>query len=707
MEVSFKSDIEHLAAGDGEIVRGEAILAVTKALLQSGVSYVGGYQGAPVSHLLDIMVQARELLEDLGVHVEPATSEAAAAAMLGASIGYPLRGAVTWKSVVGTNVASDALSNLASAGVTGGALILVGEDYGEGASVIQERTQAFALKSSLCLLDPRPELTHLVDMVGRAFELSEASATPVMLQLRIRACHLFGEFVARDNVRPTVSQRDRLPAPAGFDYDRLSHPPATFAQERIKVEERLPAARRFIVEQGVNETFSGDIERIGIVLPGGLYNSVIQQLGALELAEIDGTTRVPLLVLNAIHPLVPEQLVGFARNRDAILVLEEGQPDYLQQAVEAELRRAGIGTAVHGKDLLPASGEYTPEVIGLGLTAFLTRTGTGFTAVTSADSVHSARTLAAELLAGLPARPPTFCTGCPERPVFTALKLLQREQGTHHVAADIGCHALATFPPFDSGHTILGYGMSLASTAAMAPTQVRTPISIMGDGGFWHNGLTSGVAGAVANGNDSVLIVLDNGYSAATGGQRLPSSLEPGSVRVAARIDRVLRALGVRWVRRIRSYDVRTLLRALRHATERRGDGPKVIVAEGECMLAVQRRRRHDDAQRRERRARTSQTRFGVDADLCSGDHSCIRLSGCPSLTLAPTPDPLRRDPVATVDTSCVGCGHCGEVVHAAQLCPSFHSVEVVRHPGLLERTLDRARRRIIDWLGGAQPHEA
>src|SRR5438874_13676497 len=155
MERSFKKEVEALKLGDGETFRGEGILAVTKALLQAGVSYVGGYQGAPVSHLLDVMVEAQDLLADLGVHVETCANEAAAAAMLGASINYPLRGAVTWKSVVGTNVASDALSHVASAGVLGGALVVIGEDYGEGASILQERTHSAALKSSVPLLDPR------------------------------------------------------------------------------------------------------------------------------------------------------------------------------------------------------------------------------------------------------------------------------------------------------------------------------------------------------------------------------------------------------------------------------------------------------------------------------------------------------------------------------------------------------------------------
>ena len=137
MERSFKKEVAQLRLGKGEIFSGEGILAVTKALLQSGVSYIGGYQGSPVSHLLDVMVDSSELLDELGVHLETPTNEAAAAAMLAASINYPMRGAVTWKSVVGTNVASDALSNLSSAGVIGGAMIVIGEDYGEGASIIQ------------------------------------------------------------------------------------------------------------------------------------------------------------------------------------------------------------------------------------------------------------------------------------------------------------------------------------------------------------------------------------------------------------------------------------------------------------------------------------------------------------------------------------------------------------------------------------------
>jgi indolepyruvate ferredoxin oxidoreductase alpha subunit len=242
LEVSFSQEIQALRMGAGETFHGEGILAITKALLQSGVAYVGGYQGAPVSHLLDVMVQAKPYMDELGVHVEACANEASAAAMLGASIHYPLRGAVTWKSIVGTNVAADALSNLSSPGVTGGALIVVGEDYGEGASVIQERTHAYALKSSMCLLDPRPDLGKMVDMVEHGFRLSEASNMPVIVELRIRACHVRGSFECKDNRAPLISTRQLMSEPAAFDYNKLAHPPVTLVSMIPKLKRKVLVA---------------------------------------------------------------------------------------------------------------------------------------------------------------------------------------------------------------------------------------------------------------------------------------------------------------------------------------------------------------------------------------------------------------------------------------------------------------------------------
>src|ERR671918_1099869 len=341
MERSFKQEVAKLKLGEGETFHGEAILAVTKALLQSGVAYVGGYQGAPVSHVMDVLNDARDILDELGVHVETNANEAGAAAMLGASINYPMRGAVAFKSTVGTNVASDALSNLASAGVKGGTLLVLGEDYGEGASIIQERTHAFAMKSQIWLLDPRPNLPKIVEMVEHGFELSEASSTPVMLELRIRACHVQGSFKTKKNQAPRFSKKAFLEG-SDFDYNRICLPPATYAQEKHKIDVRWPAAVRFIKEKGLNETFRGEMQDIGILCQGGLYNAVIRALQMLGLADAFGASRVPIYCLNVTYPLVPEEITAFCRDKTKVLVVEEGQPAYIEDAVLAALRRAEI-----------------------------------------------------------------------------------------------------------------------------------------------------------------------------------------------------------------------------------------------------------------------------------------------------------------------------------------------------------------------------
>ena len=705
MERSFAKEIELLRLGKGETFHGEGILAVTKALLQSGVSYVGGYQGAPVSHLLDVLVQAKDLMGELGINVEANTSEASAAAMLAASINYPVRGAVTWKSVVGTNVAADALSNLSSAGVKGGALIISGEDYGEGASIIQERTHAFALKSTIWMVDPRPNLETIAHMVEKSFELSEVSNSPVMMELRIRACHVQGSFKAKDNVVAKVSSINKQAEPASFLYARLSHPPVTFTQEKQKLEHRLPAAQKFILENQLNEVISGDISSHGIIVQGGLFNTLMRRLSNLHLADAFGNSRIPILVLNVTHPLVPEQIQEFCLARESVLVMEEGNPEFIEQQIGQILRRADIQTRLHGKDILPLAGEYSAEVVTKGLVEFLSQNEPDGVNVEilrdeAANLTNIKISAQGSLDESLPPRPPGFCTGCPERPVFSAIKLLKEEIGDIHIAADIGCHAFGTFEPFSMGNSILGYGMSLASAAGVRQIQKKRTISIMGDGGFWHNGLQTGVLSTLFNEGDAILIIMQNGYASATGQQYIPSSVKLDNQKpISIDIEKTLNALGVKWLKTIRTYSVDVMVKTLREAMTTSFDGLKVIIADGECMLARQRRLKTDNSQKIKAGLKVVTPRFGVDDEICTGDHSCIRLSGCPSLTIKPNPDPLRTDPVAHVINSCVGCGLCGEIAHAAVLCPSFYKAERIQNPGQIEKVIHRIRQTIIGLM--------
>jgi indolepyruvate ferredoxin oxidoreductase alpha subunit len=380
---------------------------------------------------------------------------------------------------------------------------------------------------------------------------------------------------------------------------------------------------------------------------------------------------------------------------------------------------------VHGKGMLPMAGEYTAATVIQGVLEFVSKYAPHL--IDSANVPSVARTAATRPRAMLPItsaahavapapaavdiaalsaeihpRPPSFCTGCPERPIFTAMKLVEREIGKHHVSCDIGCHLFSVLPPFNIGATTMGYGLGWAGAAAFntKETKKRT-ISIMGDGGFWHNGLTSGVGNAVFNQTDSVLIIVDNSYTAATGGQDILSSTASNPTRTTKlSIAKAVQGVGVKWIRTVtRTYDVAKMRDVLKEALTTKESGPKVVIAQGECALNEQRRTRPLIAQRAKEGKRVVRERFGVDADTCTGDHSCIRLSGCPSLTIKDNPDPLRVDPVATVLNSCIGCGLCGEVAHAAVLCPSFYRSDVITNPGAGERVRARARQAVISFV--------
>ena len=711
-ERSFAKEVQHLKLGEGEVFHGEGILAITKGLLQSGVAYVGGYQGSPISHLMDVLNDAQDILADLGVHFEQSGSEATAASMLAASINYPLRGAVAWKSTVGTNVASDALANLASSGVTGGAMVVVGEDYGEGSSIMQERTHAFAMKSQMWLLDPRPNLPTIVEMIEKGFELSEASNTPLFLMVRIRTCHVTGEFVARDNIAPEFTA-DKPVVPER-QLEKIILPPLIFEQEREKVNKRLPAAIRYITENRLNEVFEGDLEDVGIIIQGGLYNTAIRALERYGLSDAFGNSRIPLYVMNVTYPLIPDELVSFCAGKRHVLMIEEGQPNYIEQELSLILRKSDLQVKLHGKNVLPALGEFTGQVAFDGIAAFILESqprgieldeiGQLRDILTPHLPAEHGDTLGREVVA----RPAGLCTGCPERPLFSAIKQVQQAHGgPFHIATDIGCNAFATLAPFNLGNTIMGYGFSLASSSAIRSKLPHRAISIMGDGGFWHNGLTTGVTSAVFNDHDGVLIIVDNGYSAATGGQDIPSFIKPENLIATTRepreddqpIEAAVRGVGVKWVRKVSTYDIDKVKSTVEDALSTEFQGLKVIIAEGECMLNKQRRIKPQIKQRIKGGVRTVKERFVVDSETCTGDHACIRLSGCPSLTIRENPDPLREDPVAYVDNSCVGCGVCGENAHSAVLCPSFARAELLFNPNTWDRMLGGVREKVTGFL--------
>ncbi|MCA8890154.1 MAG: indolepyruvate ferredoxin oxidoreductase subunit alpha, partial [Parvularculaceae bacterium] len=396
---------------------------------------------------------------------------------------------------------------------------------------------------------------------------------------------------------------------------------------------------------------------------------------------------------------VDEEVIDFCKDKSSVLVIEEGQPNYIEQALAEIFVRNGVKARLHGKDVLPEYGEYKVEQIKQGMSQFLDQRQEKPQRMTLIDRRGASGEGKA---AALPARPPGLCTGCPERPLLSSILLLQNEVGKIHVNSDIGCHSFSVLPPFNLGNTILGYGLSAASASALQDKSgSRKSITIMGDGGFWHNGLTTGVASAAFNDNDNIFVIVDNGYSAATGGQDIPSSADNLAVEKGRNvsIEKAVQSVGVKHVKKVHTYNIPHVLDTIRLAMLSKETGPKVIIAEGECMLNRQRREKPKMLRKIDEGKRVIKSRFYVDERTCTGDHACIRLSGCPSLTVRENPSPLRDDPVAYVNNSCVGCGVCGEVAHAAVLCPSFSRVDLINNPSRWDRWIGRLRQAVVSYL--------
>ena len=405
-------------------------------------------------------------------------------------------------------------------------------------------------------------------------------------------------------------------------------------------------------------------------------------------------------MLNVTYPLIASEFLDFCAGKSDVLVVEEGQPEFIETQLGSYLYRAGASVRLHGKGLFPMAGEYTGTVMLDAVEGFLRKAAPGMLPAT-VRAPNADRPAIPDLSKTVPIRPPGFCTGCPERPIFAAMKLVEKELGKHQIAADIGCHLFASLPPFEIGGATMGSGLGPAANGAFDGGGAKRPVAIIGDGGFWHNGLSSSFTNMAFNKSDGLAIVVDNFYSAATGGQEIMSSrAASGSKATGNPISRALRGIGITWVRQIdRTYDVARMRDTIREALTTPEKGPKVIVASSECMLNRQRRERPQAQAAIRAGRRVEAPRFGVDQEICTGDHACIRLSGCPSLTLKRLDDPLRDDPVAHIDQGCVGCGTCGEVAEAAVLCPSFYRADVIHNPTRAETRRAAFSSRIIRWL--------
>lgn len=699
------SDIAQLEHGQGARLYGDGALVVLKALLESGISYFGGYPGSPTANLMDAFADAYDpLLKKYGVYFESSSNEMAAAAMMTASVFEPVRGAVTWK-VLGNGVATDVIDHVSQLGVKDGAMIVVGEDYGGSSTTVLQRTLPWAAKVGLLVIDPRGDQQVLHRMVKEGMDLSRDSKSVVALLLRPQLSHANAEITVGDNVVPKISTVKRLKE-FKKDPTLFALPPYSWDQERQRYESRLPTASKLIVERQLNEYFGNDQARVGIITHGTTFNTTMRLLSLMGLADEFGEIdeRLHLFHLNVIHPLNDDQIAGFVADKTHVLLVEEGQPDLLEMAIRALIQRRGLTVKFFGHDLIPKFGELTPERVAIPLARFIEGALDNL-AINPGEKMQALLDRKREAVGlfptPVPPRIPTFCTGCPERPVFSQMKIKEYNTGVKDWhASDVGCYGMAGYAPFFMSDSNIGMGGGLAAASAVSALSEQHNVSVVGDGTLWHSAFNTSAANAVYNKQEATYIVLDNKWTAMTGAHENPNVgrlMNGEAMNAEMSIARTFKAMGVKDIETANPYDFREFQKQLKKI-HRDSKIPKVrvLISDAECMLQKQRRVRPEREKAIKAGERVEIDRLGVDDEVCVGDHACMRFNGCPSLTLKDAPNTLRTAPVAAIDHTCVGCGVCGEITTAAQLCPSFFKVTRIENSTWLEKLREGISRLFV-----------
>lgn len=704
-----------LLARKGEKIVASAPLAIIRAALESGISYVAGYPGAPTADLIDLLSESSPVIKDLGIFFESSTNEASAATKLLASVYDKIGGFVNWK-VVGTNVAADVLAHITSSGTVGSSVIIVGEDYETDSTTVEMKSYMYGKGFCMPVIDPVGSPMHVYRLAKHAFRLSEYCNMPVMFLLRTMTGNCIGSIVCEDDIRPAeISAKNKQPV---WDPDTSRYPlgDRSKAHAAEKYLERIPKAIDYIASNGLNNYVKGRNSKVGFITHGGVFNSFMDAMVQLGRADIPGGCEYDVLNLNIVYPLVPDEIVKFATGKEAIFLIEEGAPAYLEEAIRSIFHGAGIDVQLYGKEgsgrgFIPVTGALDVDVLMEPLTRILSVIEPYYTAPRGklAEIMKHREKAARESLKVVVPRTPTFCTGCPERPIFTALKWLDERFGRSIYAGDIGCYTMAQLPPFGTSDSCTGMGTSLDSALGLSQFYKSRVIAAMGDGTFFHRGITDvdNVIYNITKETDVniIFIIFENYWTAMTGHQPNPASKSSSGMNVnyrqesAARpsIEAILKAHGVTWIKKVNPFDFYSTLETLLDAYSQ-DRGLRVVICDGECTLARTRRELPIMESNIAKGVRVEQVKYKIDEKICSGCFPCEKYSGCPSVTVVKNPNPLRTGYIKQTEETCTGCGVCG-ITSIFGLCPSTYRVTEIHNPSMLERLRFRFSQSIIGML--------
>lgn len=594
--------------------------AIARGAYESGVIVAAAYPGTPSTEILEQIARYEEVYAEWSPNEKVALEVAIGASIAG------VRSIAAMKHV-GLNVAADPLFTSAYTGVTGGLVVVSADDPGMHSSQNEQDNRNYAKHAKLPMLEPS-DSQEAKDFVGLALSISEEYDTPVILRVTTRIAH--SKSLVTLGSRRTVEA-----VPYTRRISKYVATPANSRVLRVGLEDRLErlSALSNTIEINKVEVANGQAApEIGVVAAGVAYQYAREVFG----------DSAAYLKLGMTYPMPLHMIGSFAQRFKTLYVVEELDP-FMQEQIQA----AGIDCV--GKQVIPAVGELTPEVL---YDALLARPEPSRSSVSS--GVASEKAISGTASSAVP-RPPSLCAGCPHRGVFHAL----RKHKNILITGDIGCYTLGSAEPLSAMDTCICMGASIsaghgASKAFAATGRDTRVVAVIGDSTFFHSGIT-GLLDIVYNRGSCITIVLDNRTTGMTGHQDNPGTgyTVKGDKTVAVDISAVCRSLGIERVAEISSYSLSEIDNALDESLS--SNEPSVIVVKQPCLL--KKRNSEDSGSRSEPPAKSR-----VIADKCRSCRLCLSI-GCPALSI--------QESAWVNPDVCAGCGVC------VQVCP-FGAIERV-----------------------------
>ena len=602
-----------------EIVMGNT--ALVRAMMEAGVRSVSSYPGSPTPEIAEAIEALPQ--ERRPFRFEFSTNEKVA---LEVAFGASLNGhlSVVFFKSVGLNVAADTFVQLSLMELTGGLVIVLGDDPGANSSQNEQDNRHFARMAYTPLLEPAsPQESY--DFFLRAALLSRKRRMPVILRLTTHVCH------AKSRVNFATWTPQGSPGAPLFSPSRGPYIP--LADSVFPLKRRALEKLRSLTEEEelvtLNRTFQNGNPSQGVITAG------LPTLSLLDVLE-RSPKKPDILKLGLVHPLEEEKVASFLACHEEVKVLEE-LDDFLEQEIRALAQKRGLSVKILGKeDPEEWIGEYTPEKVG----GILNRL---WPEMVPEEPFSEARL-------PFPNRPPQLCPGCGHRSAFFAIKRALREEDI--TVADIGCHTLGSLPPYRVGQVLLCMGHSCGTAAGLSLfNESRRVVAFLGDSTLFHSGLP-GIVNALFNKHNFTLVIMENGTTAMTGHQDHPGTgrnFAGPTERIPLRS--LLEGLGVRSLREVDAYNQNELTKAMQEALSE--EGFKVVIAKHPCMLKLT---------REQRRAGKKRKAFAVvDPEKCSSLRTCLREFGCPSFQETGERAEVHPD-------LCIGDGSCLSVCSAQAL---------------------------------------